>query len=455
MNDEGKTKQQLLNELSALRNEIAALKESASKLKKNNQNCIYEYKKRCAQAEKKYPCIFDSTGTAMVIIEEDTTISLMNRECEKLMGYVKEQVEGKKRWTEFVVREELERLREYHRLRRTQTDSAPKTYETRMIDAQGNVRDIFVTAGIIPGTKKSIASLIDITKRKANEKDVKESEQKFRALVEQLPNTIIYMAALDEMSTTLYVSPQISRILGYNQEEYKNYPDIWTKSLHPDDKDWVLSEVTRCHETGEPFTAEYRIIRNDGQIIWFHDEAHVIKDEQGASQFLLGINIDISDRKNTEIQLMAREDELVSKTEKLEEMNMALRIILDKRERDKVELEEKTLLNVRQLIEPYIDKLKKSGLNEQQRDFLAILESNLRETCSSFTYSLSSQHLCFTPTEIQIANLIRMGKTTKEICQLLNSSEKAVAFHRGNIRRKLGLESRKINLQSCLSAKSL
>jgi len=391
----------------------------------------------------------------MVIIEEDTTISLMNSECEKLMGYAKEHVEGKRSWTEFIVREDLERLREYHRLRRTGADRAPKTYETRIIDNQGKVKSIWVTAAIIPGTSRSIASLLDITEQKATENALKQSECKFRALVEQLPNTIIYMAALDEKSTTLYVSPQIKWILGYTQEEYSEYPDIWAQCLHPDDRERVLSEVSHCHKTGEPFRAEYKIIRRDGQIIWFHDEALVVEDEQGSPLFLLGVNTDITERKKAELDLREREMDLLSKTQRLEALNTALTVLLEKRENDKRELQGNVLLNVKQLAEPYIEKLKRSGLNTQQKAFLEILESNMNEIFSSFEYTFSSPHLNLTPSEIQIANLIKQGKTTKEICDLLNASQKAVAFHRGNIRKKLGLASRKINLKSQLLAKAL
>jgi len=70
---------------------------------------------------------------------------------------------------------------------------------------------------------------------------LKESEAKFRALVEHLPNTVIYVAALDERSTTLYVSPQIEEILGYTPEEYRADPDIWAKRIHPEDYDRVMA----------------------------------------------------------------------------------------------------------------------------------------------------------------------------------------------------------------------
>lgn len=404
------------------------------------------------ESESWYRSIFENTGTANIIVEEDTTISMMNRECEKLSGYSKEEVEGKKSWADFIVKEDLEKLKEYQRLRRTEPERIPKTYETRMIDKQGAVKDILVTGAIIPGTTKAVVALLDITERKATEKALTESEAKFRALVEQIPNTVVYIAALDKNSTTLYISPQINQILGYTQEEYKNNPDIWSQRIHPEDYKRVVAELDQSRTTGGVFISEYRIHRKDDQVIWFRDEAQIIKDGQGNPLFLFGINTDITNRKQAEENLRDRERDLQIQAKNLEDINTALNVLLKKREADKSELEEKVIQNVQQLIEPYMAKLKQSGLDERQKTLVSIIESNLKNMTSSYASSLSATHLKLTPKEIKVANLIKQGMTSKEICQLLGSSEKVIAFHRQNIRRKLGLLNRKINLKSYLIA---
>ncbi|MEM3440027.1 MAG: PAS domain S-box protein [Candidatus Bathyarchaeia archaeon] len=116
-----------------------------------------------------YRTIFETTGTAMIIIEEDTTISMVNSEFTRLWGYAKEEVEGKS-WTEFIAKEDLERMLEYHQRRRIDPESVPRSYEFRGIDKNGNVRDVRITISMIPGTKKSIASLLDITDLKKGRK---------------------------------------------------------------------------------------------------------------------------------------------------------------------------------------------------------------------------------------------------------------------------------------------
>lgn len=118
-----------------------------------------------------YKAIFEHTGTATIIIEEDTTISLANSEFEKLSGYSKEEIEGKKSWTEFASKEDLDKMKEYHRLRRIDPDSVPFIYDFRFVDREGTVKNVHMNIGMIPGTNKSVASMMDVTERKLSGKN--------------------------------------------------------------------------------------------------------------------------------------------------------------------------------------------------------------------------------------------------------------------------------------------
>ena len=127
------------------------------------------------QSEKRYRTVFETTGSATVIIKDDETISLANSTFEDLSGYSKDEIEGKKTWTEFVIKEDLDQMREFHRNRRDKPDSAPKNAEFRFVNRQGDVKNIFIAVEIIPDTRMSVASLLDITDRKRAEESLQKS----------------------------------------------------------------------------------------------------------------------------------------------------------------------------------------------------------------------------------------------------------------------------------------
>ena len=159
-----------------------------------------------------------------------------------------------------------------------------------------------------------------------------------------------------------------------------------------------------------------------------------------------------TDRKRMEKKLKQRERELKRQASKIIEINTALKVILKKREEDKIELENNVRGNMNELVSPYLERLKKTALNKRQKVYLSILESNLKEIASPFLGTLAASYLNLTPQEIQVANLIRHGKLSKDIAELLNLSIRTIHFHRENIRKKIGISKHKTNLRSYLLA---
>jgi len=147
-----------------------------------------------------------------------------------------------------------------------------------------------------------------ITERKQIDEILRRTEAKYRALVEQIP-AITYTAALDDASTTLYVSPQIQAALGISPEDYRADPDLWRKRLHPDDRDRVLAELAQSLASRQPFKSEYRMITRDGHVVWFRDEAVAVQDSTGKYLFRQGVMLDLTESKQAEEALNKSEQE--------------------------------------------------------------------------------------------------------------------------------------------------
>jgi PAS domain S-box-containing protein len=160
---------------------------------------------------------------------------------------------------------------------------------------------------------------------------------------------------------------------------------------------------------------------------------------------------EVARRRKIEEALIRRETALEGKTDNLEELNVALKILLQQRDKDKREFEEWVTANVENVIMPYIGKLKKIGLGAEQSAFVKILEANIKNITSSFSHRLSPRYMNLTFKELQIADLVKEGNSSKDVAMILNVSEMTVDFHRKNIRRKLAIADRKTNLRTYLS----
>jgi len=159
-----------------------------------------------------------------------------------------------------------------------------------------------------------------------------------------------------------------------------------------------------------------------------------------------------NERQLAQEALKQRERALEMKTRSLEEANTALKVLLKHREEDKAAIEEHVLTNVRKLILPYIENLKHLKLTESQMAQVGIIETNLQEIISPFLRNLTSTYLSLTPREIQIANLIKEGRTTKDMTDILHISATAIDFHRKNLRSKLGIKNKRNNLRTYISS---
>jgi len=189
-----------------------------------------------------------------------------------------------------------------------------------------------------------------------------------------------------------------------------------------------------CHSQEGPHWYYMRAIRMSGEgpirLVTSHEE--------------------ITALKLTEEALRKSQEELIEQKQSLEEANIAMKVLLKQREEDKLELEKKVLNNVKDLILPYVDKLKNTRLKAKDRTLVEIIDTHLQDIISPLLQRFSNAKILLTPQEMQVAALVKDGKTSKEIADVLNVSETTVNFHRKNLRVKFGLTNKRTNLRSYL-----
>ncbi len=196
---------------------------------------------------------------------------------------------------------------------------------------------------------------------------------------------------------------------------------------------------------------------------WFDNIVYPICDKQGNVKLVLVMGRDITRRKQAEQEmkrlnecleeLVARRTaELEDKAKSLQELNSALRVLLQKRDEEKREGEEYMSSAINQMITPYVRQIKQKSTDPEISSYINIIETNLNDLTLKFGIAIQSKALGLTPTEIEVALLIKAGKASKEIAHLLEISCETVGFHRNNIRHKLGIKNKKENLQSHLMA---
>lgn len=311
---------------------------------------------------------------------------------------------------------------------------------------------IEVSLTVIPIRGKKVMYTVwrDITERKKIEKTLEDEKRRFFTLTREAPFGIMLF---DRNGRTNYVNKKFVEIFGYSLEDV---PDgrTWCAKAYSDPEyrhkviaAW-LNDVDRfIHnpslKESTQWMFEVTCKDNTQKVVSF------ITVNLPTGEYLLTLE-DITERKRVEEEVAIRGKELQEKSKNLEEINTALKVLLKERENDKSELEERIISNMKGLVLPYIEKLKRCRLNPDPMTYVEILETNLNNIVSPFLQKMGLKYINLTPTEIEIANLIKSGKRTKEIGETLHMSAGAINFHRNNIRKKLSLNKEKINLRSYL-----
>jgi len=298
----------------------------------------------------------------------------------------------------------------------------------------------------------AIQTIRDITDRKQMDSTILESEKKFRTLFESANDAIMML----DKHSFFDCNEKTLELYGFGSKDafIKYHPGEVSPAFQPDGEASVEKANRMIDTAMEKGSHAFTWIHKKADGTLFPAEVLLSRFELGGRPVVQAVVRDITERVQSELALKRSKEELEVKLAYLEEANTALKVLLRRREEDKSDLEEDVLANVRSLVIPYIERLKQSFTGPEQQAYLQVLESNLNSIISPFLRNVTLAHFNLTGREIQIANLVKEGKTNKEISEMLNLSIRSVEFHRDNIRKKMKLDHRKANLRVFLMSLS-
>ncbi len=325
----------------------------------------------------------------------------------------------------------------------------------------------------------------ELIERERTEAVLRESEERYRTFIESSPDPIV---VYNMQGIATYVNPAFEQTFHLSREELLGKQiDFVPKENWPETRDAILrmqsGQKISLFETRR-LTREGKILdvqlsstlysngegKPVGNIVTLRDISDRKKTEEELNTYRnhleelvtertaelaranLKLKQEIEERRRAERALKKREKELEAQSHHLEEVNTALRVLLQQREVDKKELGEVVMRNVQELVSPYLQRIMAGRLDKQQHTLARILETNLNNILAPFANKMAAGLGRLTPVEIRVASLVKEGKTNKDIAEILLISKNTVLFHRYNIRVKLGLKNQKINLRSHLLA---
>jgi PAS domain S-box-containing protein len=453
------------------------------------------------ESEARHRFLTEKINDIVWVADMEFNLTYMSPSVEKIMGYLPQERLGKKASSTMTPESAAKSFEmfvaEIQRVQETLSKTTrPIRMELEYFHKNGSTVWMEVNASLLLDEEGKILGVHgvsrDITSRKQAETALRESEAKYRFLTEKMYD-IIWTAGLDFRIT--YDSPSVERLLGYTPQERlgQKITDMLTQESYAHALEVLSAELKRDKEEGvDPdrmIKLELECYHKNGSMVWMECIVSAIRDHTGKICGYHGMSRDITDRKNVELELKkhreqlewlinertaelskaydflklenearkssenelrSREMELEKGRRELEEMNSALKVLLKQREEDKANMEMNIISNIKTSVLPYMEKLELSGLTDGQVAVSSMIKSLLGEITSPFIRKVSSEFLGFTPNEIQVAALVKEGKSSKEIAEILNISLNTVHTYRYKIRIKTGLKNNKVNLRSYL-----
>jgi len=406
-----------------------------------------------SESETKYRRLHESMKEAFVIVDMEGRIQESNHAYQSMLGYSEEEL-GNLTYSD-ITPEKWHALEKRIVEEQILVHGYSNVYEKEYQRKDGSVFPVELSTFLIrdeAGNPVSLWAIVhDITERKQAEATLKESEEKYNQFFRTSQDCVF----ITRNGSLIDINDAAVELLGYSSRE--ELLPIRVPDLYVNPEEWrhhvdVVSEFGYSKEYPVDFRRKDGSIKHtlvtsaarydaNGDLIGFQGTVRDVTEQRQNEEELRKY------REKLEVLVAERTRELEDKTKNLEEVNTALNVLLKKRDNDRKMLEENFVANIGSLVLPYLDKIRKNNLDAQQKFFLDTIEKNLDEIGSPLLKNIHQFNL--TPREIQIAYLIKDGKTTKEIATALGIVEGSISTHRKNIRKKLGL-GRTSNLQSQL-----
>ncbi len=428
--------------LSGSNDELSKLKQRIVKLEQE----LSLSQKALKQSRKEFQYAFKDPAIGMMRFSPEGHILAANAYVCRMLGYTEDELK-QKNYKDITHPDDIKAsvLSEYKILnRKLKFDHLEKQY----IKKNGGVAWILLSYSMLFDRHERpmyyVCHLQDITERKKIEQDLQASEKRFTLFADNFPGAASikdydgHYIYVNKFLLNHYANDHPDSILGLTDQNL--YPKDYSQQYEKN-SDHTKSE-------GRPMTFVETTPGGGREKYWLTCRFPILL--KGKSPLLGCVRLDTSDLIRTEIKLKLKEKELEKHAESLNEANTALKVLLDHREQEKIQLEQNIFANLKKLVSPYLEKIENKPLDRTQKAFLEIALSNLDNITSPLATKLLSWEAGLTPTELDIADLIRHGKTTDAISELLNIASTTVAFHRRNIRLKFGLKNKKINLMTHL-----
>ena len=261
---------------------------------KISQKKVRQMEKALFASELKCQTIFEIAGAAMLIVEEDMTIARANKAASKLTGCTRDEMEGKKKWTEFIKKSDSKKISSLRQLKGPKPGSGTKSYKVQLAGRDGQIKNISLNIDLLPGTKCSVVSLLDITDRK-------QVQEKYKGIFE---NAVMGIFQATSEGSLISANPAFARILGYETpEEILNRITDVSRQLMVNPQD--LHQLLELIDKGDVIHGrEIQLTRKDGNTVWVYASGRAIRDGMDKLLYYEGTIQDLTDRRRLESQLI-------------------------------------------------------------------------------------------------------------------------------------------------------